>query len=378
MTTNSSLAQAYAPDHDERSRQAFVGALKGEVNGPVEEDLAGLYEQKIKPAFVAEQGREPGHRDDVIPAFKADPLYQTWGSMVYTSQDMMWETVGDTVDRIRPEFEARAKALSERGQPLGTLELNPDLDIPQPIADREIHRQPGNYFFENTSDDLTTGLLYMGTIELYRRAKGLGTGSEPGQPGMGPHIVKVVEDTFPGFEPARILDLGCAVGTETVAYKERWPNAEVHGIDLSGPFVRFAHLWAEDKGLEMHFHQMNAAMTSFPDNHFDLIVSHILFHETWFDVQDQIMAETRRLLAPGGHMVHGDVPYQPSEMPMTKQVTNNWQVYHNGEPYWSGFADQDVCESMVRGGYQQDEVFAKYVPMGQAKYYFFGATKTAS
>ena len=378
MTTNTTLGQLYAPNHDERARQSFVGALKTEVNDRVEDNLADLYDRKIRPAYEAKHGGPPEKRDDIIPAFKEEPLYQKWASMAYTSQDMMWETVGDTVDRVRPGFEERAKAILDSGKTLGTLELNPNLDIPQPIADVEIHRQPGNYFFENAPDDLTTPLLYMGTVELYRNSKGLSTGAKVGEPSMGPNIIKMVENKWPGFEPTRILDMGCAIGLDTIGYKRHWPNAEIHGIDLGGPLVRFAHVWAEDQGLELHFHQMNAAKTTFPDGHFDLIVSHILFHETWFDVQDQIMAETRRLLAPGGHMVHGDVPYQPAVMPMTKLVTNAWQVEHHGEPYWVGFADRDVSDSMVEaGGYNRDEVFADYVPIGRGNYYFFGATKTA-
>ncbi len=376
MATNTPLGQIYAPNHDERSRQAFVGAFKAEVNGRVEEDLADLYERKIKPAYEAEHGGPPQKRDEIIPAFKEELLYQKWASMAYTSQDMMWETVGDTVDRVRQGFEERAKAILEGGKTLGTLELNPDLEIPKPIADVEIHRQPGNYFFENTTDDLTTGMLYMGTIVLYSAAKGFG-GGKTGEPRAAKNIIKVIEDKWPDFEPTRILDMGCAIGTETLAYKQRWPNAEVHGIDLGGPLVRFAHVWAEDQGLEMHYHQMNAAKTTFPDGYFDLIVSHILFHETWFDVQDQIMAETRRLLAPGGHMVNGDVPYQPAVMPMTKMVTNAWQVDHHGEPYWVGFADRDMADDMVAAGYERDAVFADYVPTGRMKSYFFGATKTA-
>ncbi|MBL8644819.1 MAG: class I SAM-dependent methyltransferase [Rhodospirillaceae bacterium] len=374
MNKNFRLSDIYEPSHDERARQAFVGTLKAHVNGPLEVELAQLYESKIKPAFEAKTGHAPRSRDEATPAFNAEPMYQTWGAMVYTSQDFMWETVGDTVDRLRPAFEARAKEIAA-GKRLGTLTLNPALEIPEPIASTEIHRQPGNYFFQNTPDDLTAAMLYMGTVELYRAAKGLGGAAKTGEPMTGPFIAKVVTDKFPDIKPKRILDIGCATGIETVAYKRRWPEAEVHGLDLSGPLVRFAHVWAEDKGVDMHFHQMNAAHTSFPDGHFDLIVSHILFHETWHDVQDAIMREVKRILAPGGHFVNADVPYQPAVLPMTKQVTNAWQVKHNGEPYWTGFADRDVRQSLIGAGFAPDSVFADYVPIGQGQYYFFGATQ---
>jgi len=372
---NTDLASLYAPTHDERSRQAFVGALKAQVNGPLEGDLERLYDSMIRPAHIAKAGRAPEKRDDVIPAFENQPLYQLWGSLVFTSQDLMWETVGDTVDRVRPAFERRARELAALGKPRGSLTLAPDLQIPKPIADVDIHRQPGGYFYEASGDDLTTALLYMGAVELYRSAKGLGTGAKPGEPGKGRLIAQHVAQQYPDLKPRRILDLGCANGIETLAYKQQWPDAEVHGIDLSAPLLRFAHVWAEDRGLAVHYHQMNAAKLDFPDGHFDLIVSHILFHETWFDLHDQIMREANRVLAPGGVFLNGDVPYQPSVLPMTKQVTNAWQVAHNGEPYWTGFADRDVKEDLLKAGFKREGVFADYVPMGQGVYYYFGGRK---
>lgn len=195
MTRKTALHQVYAPTHDEHARQAFVGALKAQVNGPVEDELARLYDHRIGPDYKAEHGREPGHRDDVIPAFEKEYLYQSWGSMVYTSQDLLWETVGDTVDRLRPAFEARAREILESDQRVGTLKLNADLDIPKPIADVEIHRQPG-------------------------------------EPGKARKIVEFIDNHFPDLKPNRILDMGCGIGTETVAYKQRWPAAEVHGRPL--------------------------------------------------------------------------------------------------------------------------------------------------
>ena len=372
MSDNTPLSAQYTPTHDEAARHSFVGALKNHVNGDLEVRLADLYERKLKPAYEASNGTEPAHRDDIIPAFEAEPMYQTWGNLVYTSQDLMWETVGDTVDRLQSAWRAQANDRAASGKALGSLTLNPDLEIPKPIADIEIHRQPGNYFFEASDDDLTTAMLYMGTLELYRAAKGLGTGKKVGEPAMSLRIIKFIEDNFPNLKPKRILDMGCAIGTDTIAYKRKWPEAEVHGLDLSGAFVRFAHTWAEDHGIEMHYRQANAADTGFEDGQFDLIVSHIMFHETWDDVLEKAMKEAKRLLAPGGKFVVADVPYQPSKIPMTKQVTNAWQVKNNGEPFWTGFADRDMKTDLVAAGFEESKVFANYETLGRGFYYFFG------
>ena len=117
------LKDIYRPSHDEAARHAFVGALKGYVNGPLEERLARRYDEELKPAFVEKHGRTPDNRLDGTEALSEDHLYQLWGSSVFTSQDLMWETVGATCDRLLPEFEARRQSLAKR-EVLGCLELD--------------------------------------------------------------------------------------------------------------------------------------------------------------------------------------------------------------------------------------------------------------
>ncbi len=375
-TDSATLRQLYRPTHDENARHRFVGQLKNFANGAFEERLGQHYEHELKPGFEVRAGHAPANRDEAKPLFEADPVFQLWGSMVYASQDLMWETVGETCQRIRGDFETRANE-SVR-QPLGSLQLDPGLKIPRPIAKVEIHRQPGGYFAAANDTDLMAPLLYFGTLELYRAAKGLTANAPVGEPGLGRYIVSMLRKRFGALAPRRILDLGCGPGLETIALKEAFPDAEVHGLDLSAPFVRFAHAWAEDRGLAIHYRQGDAQATGYPDGHFDLIVSHILFHETWHDQLPRIFAETHRLLAPGGVMLHADVPYQPQRMSIPKQVTNDWQVRNNGEVFWTGFADTDVPAALIAAGFDVSRVFADYEPLGSGHYYFFGAARSGA
>ena len=364
----------YQPSFAENSRQSFVAAFKGYVNGPMERQLAEVYKQELDPNFKVESGRSPESLDEAKPLFEKTTLYQLWGSMVYTSQDLLWETVGHTVDRQRSEYETLANDVKST-TPLGTLELNPNLELPSPISSIEIHRQPGGYFYEKTPQDLTSPLQYFASIELYRKAKGLSSGAKTGEPGMTRFMVNALKEKFPNIKPKRILDLGCAVGTETVGLKEAFPDAEIHGLDISGPFLRFAHLWAEGKETAVHFRQADARDTQYPDEYFDLIISHILFHETWDDILPDVMSEANRILAKGGVFFNADVPYQTARMPLTKQVTNAWQVVHNGEPFWGGFVNTDIPTCLETAGFETSHIFDYYVPLGQGDYYFFGAQK---
>jgi len=373
--SQATLKELYRPTHDEASRHAFVGALKGYVNGPLEGRLAERYESALKPAYAKTHGRAPADRLEGTEAFEADQLYQLWGSSVFTSQDLMWETVGATCERLLPEFEARRQSLTQR-KALGSLELEEGFVPPEPIRHVEIHRQPGGYFGQPGDASLRLGMNYMGTGELYRAAKGLSEGDETGDPGMGNYLLGALRRRFPQVNPDSVLDMGCGVGVHTIAYKQAFPDAEVRGVDLSAPFLRFAHVWAEDKGLAIHYKQACASGTGFTDGQFDLILSHILFHETWHDILPGIMAEAHRLLAPGGIFLNGDTPYQPSRLSMTKQVTNHWQVVNNGEPFWTGYADTDIRQALISGGFAPQHVFAAYDPLGSGEYFIFGGVKT--
>ena len=364
----------YQPNFAENSRQSFVAALKGYVNGPMEGQLAKLYENELAPKFKEKLGRDPESLDEVRPLFEQDYLYQLWGSLVYSSQDLLWETVGQSVDRLRPTYENMAQKNISK-PPLGSLELDPNLKLPSPISSVEIHRQPGGYFYESTEQDLTAPLQYFASIELYRKAKGLSSGATTGEPGMTRFMVEAFKKKFPDVQPKRILDLGCAVGTETIGLKEAFPDAEIYGVDISAPFLRFAHLWAESKETPVYFRQADARDTQYPDEHFDLIISHILFHETWDDILPEIMSEAHRILAKGGVFFNADVPYQPARTPITKQVTNAWQIAHNGEPFWGGFANTDIPSCLESSGFDAPAIFDYYVPLGQGDYYFFGAQK---
>ena len=369
-----SLRELYRPTHDEAARQRFVGVLKGFANGALEATLEGHYVTALEPKFRAQHGRPPADREEGTSLFSPDPVFQLWGSMVYASQSLMWQTVGETCQRILPDFEARAEqqAMDVAG---GSLSLQPELTLPEPIAHTEIHRQPGGYFASRNDRDMLAGLLYFGTVELYRAAKGLSVNAPVGEAGMARYILSVLNKHYPDLKPRRILDLGCGPGTETVGLKQAFPDAEVHGLDLSAPFVRFGHAWAQDLGVPLHFRQADARDTGYDDGQFDLIVSHILFHETWHDVLPETFAEVRRILAPGGVFLNADVPYQPERLSMTKQVTNHWQVLNNGEPFWSGFADTSVPTLLGEAGFEQDEILASYEPLGAGVYYFFGGRK---
>ena len=90
--------------------------------------------------------------------------------------------------------------------------------------------------------------------------------------------------------PGRLLDVGCAIGTELAVGKQRgW---DVTGVELSESSVRFAR----EAGFEVRSAPLPAS--GFPDQAFDLItMNHVLEH-----IADTppVMREVRRLLSRNG------------------------------------------------------------------------------
>jgi len=360
----------FHPNHDETARLAFVGSLKKYINFKIEGVLGQVFETQILPA--AEQ--PPQDCKQAAELLEPHELYQLWGSLTFHSQNLMWDAVQATTDRTIDDQVTIFQQVSSAADNGGTMELSDTLVVKAPVATTEIHRQPGGYWREQRSDDIEAALNYSGTVELYRIAKGMAAGERPASDAIGNFVAAMARKYAPDLEPFSVLDIGCGTGEQTLAYKRQFPDAEVTGIDCARPFIRFAHAHAESEGVPALFAEMDAGDTSFPDESFDLIVSIIMFHETTKAQVGDIARECWRLLRPGGLVLHLDVPYQPDRIPLIKQVTNDWQVRHNGEPFWTGFAALNMEQEFADAGFGEN-AFARYEAVGPAEYLFFGGRK---
>jgi ubiquinone/menaquinone biosynthesis C-methylase UbiE len=103
--------------------------------------------------------------------------------------------------------------------------------------------------------------------------------------------------------PRRILDLGCGTGSTTLLLKQKFPQAEVIGLDLSPYMLAIADDKAKQASLSIQWLQGNAEHTRFGANYFDLVTASLLFHETPAEVTRAILRECFRLLQPGGEIL---------------------------------------------------------------------------
>lgn len=103
--------------------------------------------------------------------------------------------------------------------------------------------------------------------------------------------------------PRRILDLGCGTGTTTRLLQQRFPQAEVVGLDLSPHMLVVAQHQARDAGLDITFRHGDAMATGLEAASFDVVCATLLFHETPPVIAKTILQESFRVMSPGGQML---------------------------------------------------------------------------
>ena len=358
------------PTHDELARQQFIHSLKQHIATRMSGGNRTLYEQRLKPQFEREHQRSPETQQEIRQLMQQEPYYRMWGALRRTAQEMLWDSVNSSVERQLPELMTRSQQLHE--QAIGSLTLNPDLEVPAYHKAVDIHCMPGGYHSEYRDEDLAAGATYDRGVYLYTTGR-LG----PLNDAMGEAVVQnYLKLQYPDLKPAKVLDMGCSVGHSTLPYVDAYPSAEIHAIDVGAPVLRYAHARAEALGKRVHFSQQNAEHTNFPDASFDLIVSHILLHEAPPKAIANILRECYRLLKPGGLMVHAEAPLYRNLDPFSAFMFD-WETQNNNEPWWGPMRQLDLEDLTVQAGFAAENVTqtvaAMEIKTGQLKDGGFGS-----
>ena len=237
------------------------------------------------------------------------------------NQQVTWKTLRDHFHAHADEYLSEMEAADKTGP--GTLDIPTNFDVPA-YTRHEIHIQPGGY----VGDPFAGHIYHYGTNSFYISVIGHNEQDQVHKSTAG--RLPLPEDG----KVKRILDMGCGIGQMTVALKERFPDAEVWGIDVGAPMVRYAHLRANKLGVGANFAQRLAEDTKFPDNYFDIVTSYIMHHELPAEITRKVIAEAQRVTRPGGVYYPIDFMSGGNKSP-ARMMYGRWYDHRWNNEVWS-------------------------------------------
>lgn len=331
--------------HDEASRQAYAATLRGYTMRVLDDANAVICDQVVAPevASCGLAGRDADRA--VIAGMEARDEHRLWQVFSQTWQDLIWHYCMDSVDRQLPSLVDRFRQIDADAK--GTLTLDPGLPLPRYQTAADNHRFPGSYYTETCDDDVRQGAVLDRAAHTYM---GNQLGGEI-HDRRGHTLISHVRERFPHLKTERILDIGCQNGASTVPWARLYPDADVHAIDTAAPVLRYAHARSESLGATVHYAQQDAEHTDFPDGFFDLVVSHVMLHETTHPALRTIFHECHRLLRPGGVMAHLEVPFRQELMTPWTKVKSAREGRYNQEPFWIGLTGADLVGIAEAAGF---------------------------
>ena len=336
------------PSHDESVRQDFVTDLRAYLTDEIYSLITPHYEKKIEPDFIHANERKPEDKSEVKSLMLNDRGYQSWSLLQRLSQQMMFTSVIDTVER---NLDTMIDDL-DKHQSIGSLDIDESLDIPRYLTAYDIHQQPGGYHSENIEKDISAGAVYDISLPIYSR-NAMGEENDL----LAQAIIRYIDDHLKTFQPLDIMDMGCGIGNSTLPFSKKYPDSKVIGVDVALPCLRYAHARANALGIEAHFSQQNVEKTSYDPESFDLVTSTLLLHETSHDAVPKIIQECFRLLKPGGWMIHLDVyPFHKKEEDPLYDFLKDWEVINNNENFSGALRNMNMRKIIEDAGFSSETV----------------------
>ena len=278
--------------------------------------------------------------DQMLEIADADPQINMASRAWISNQQVTWKTLQDYFHANADMYLSEMEAADKVGP--GTLELNPAMFVPD-YTRHEIHIQPDGY----VGDPFSGHVYHYGTNSFYISVLGHNEQDE---------IHRNVASRLPlpaDGKVKRILDMGCGVGQMSVALKERFPDAEVWGVDIGGPMVRYAHMRANDIGNGANFRQALAEETGFPDGYFDIVTSYIMHHEVPAEKTLEIIAEANRVSRTGGVYVPLDF-VSGGNTGRASQLHSRWFDHRWNNEVWSlSYHSIDFTEEIAKRGFKK-------------------------
>lgn len=336
--------------HDEIERINFLAQMNRHLAARVVPGVKAAYDNRVVPAFEAQHGRPMASRHEARKAMLEDDAFQTWSALRRMTMEQRQQAGRWTALRQSERLARIAADLTDGDE---RLSLDPSLAIPRYVSAVDHHCMPGSYHTEYFPGDITNGANYdhagfvttSGLLGKYSNGGGLA-------------VANWVQRNLPDFKPKKILEIGGTVGHSSLPLAQAFPDAELTIVDLGAPVLRYGLARAKSLGVDnVRFVQASGEdLSGFADESFDWIQTTMFLHELSTKAMRNIFAETRRLLKPGGIVLHVEQPQYTPEMPLFEQAMRDWDAFYNNEPFWSRMHEMDLDAEMEAAGFARDSL----------------------
>lgn len=255
---------------------------------------------------------------DIRDVAEAIDQVQLRNRLLRSTQDMNWNRIVDSYGGMRAELIDELTSAESQGP--GRLDFPSGFEYPEYYRTVHYHRQPGGYHDDELAGHIYhygTKVFHLGGNDMDERK--IARANQVPEPADG--------------QIHKVLDFACSIGAMTVAFKQRWPGAEVWGIDAGAPLLRYAHERAVRLGVDVVFSQQLGEDLKFEDGSIDVAYIGTLLHEVPNDVGKAVIAEAHRVVRPGGVVIVNDMLQALDPPDPWDEYDRDFDGRFNGEPY---------------------------------------------
>lgn len=305
--------------------QELIGSIRQQWSNQLYPALSQRYRE-------ADDGSQAALADQAIAEVSRTPLYRWFAFIERHFQRMKYSDPRwglATTFETYPEWVQRKLKAAETS---AALELDPTLEVPNYYRAIDIHQHPGNLVGADYD-----GLMYQASA----------TSIHPNTRRFEAHE-RFADLVLTRGNFRSVLNMGCGFGKCTFPIAARLPNASVVGIDLSAACLKLAAATLSELDLpNIRFAQRDALRSGYRDASFDLVTSTQLLHELPVVDIHRVLAETYRLLQPGGQVLHLDFKPQGRWM----EFLIDGHSVRNNEGFMPAFNRLDMHHALSTAGF---------------------------
>ena len=328
-------------------RYNFLAQLNRHLAANVLPAVENAYKAEVLPAFQRRHGRDPVDRREVRRALERHRLYRTWSALRRNTMEMRQQAGLSVVLGQLPELVKRAAAPGSACR----LRLDRSVRLPDYLTAVDHHCMPGSYYTERVAGDVSAAANY--DSGLFVTTGGL---LGPFADGGGHGMVAFIPQAAARFRAAPHPGPWLRARTQRSAGRTGVSGCTGHrGGRPQRPCCATARRGRPVSGsrTSSSCRRMPRTWPGSTDASFDWVQSIMFLHETSLPALRQIMAESRRLVAPGGLVTHVEQPRYDTTMPLLEQALRDWDALYNNEPFWTKLHEVDLDELLVNAGFDR-------------------------